>query len=108
MSVTGPLRQGCTCPACRTKVEIRLSVPEQRRIIEANTGEPCFRMWMTTEEFAGLETKDWTASVIDNGHVAVWRKRSDVAKLLASSDPEARELGIKVQSRELLDVSNGG
>lgn len=63
-------------------IEIVLSVEEQKKFVEAKTGEPCFRMWMSKAEFDRAERfDDWTHYDLCDGRIAIWRKESDLANL---------------------------
>jgi hypothetical protein len=93
-------------PGCvhgHVPVQITLTVPEQRKLMEAEAGEPCFRMWLTRHEFSKASFADWTAYPISTDHVAIWRKESDLRALLASKDSASRELGMMLDSRRLPD-----
>lgn len=62
-------------------IELHLSVDEQRKLVEAVQKEPCFRMWVTREEFARGSFADWTHYELSDGRIAIWRKSSDLTKL---------------------------
>lgn len=66
--------------------KIQLTVPEHRAIIEAQVGEPVFRMWMAAAEWERVkDTVDWTAVPLSDGRIAVWRKRSDLDDILTKN-----------------------
>lgn len=90
----------CTCG----EIAITLTVADQRRIVEAEAKEPCFRMWLTEWEFKKAAFADWTSYPVAPGVVAIWRKRSDVDKMVASNDHDTRSLGLYILSRELPDL----
>jgi len=66
------------------KIEIHLTVDEQRRIVQAEAGEPCFRIWLSREEHDLASFADFTSHPLGDGRVAVWRRQSDLDKLLTS------------------------
>lgn len=66
--------------------KIQLTVPEHRAVIEAQVGEPVFRMWMAAAEWERIkDTVDWTAVPLSDGRIAVWRKRSDLDDILTKN-----------------------
>jgi hypothetical protein len=59
-----------------------LNVAEQRAIVERDSGEPCFRMWLSADEHNKIrDMLDWTCYRLSDGRWAVWRKESDLALL---------------------------
>lgn len=64
-----------------TVIEIRLTVAEQRALVEAQTGEPCFRMWLTRQEYERGSFSDWPEFELSDGRIAIWRKESDLDTL---------------------------
>lgn len=96
----------CGCPNCdKGEIQITLTVADQRKLVEADVGEPCVRIWLTDEEFAKVSFADWTAYPLQPGLVAIWRKRSDIDVLLASTDMDSKALGIELEARVLVDVA---
>ena len=55
-------------------VEIKLTHADMRAILLRETGEPCFRMWVTEMEAAAIT--DWTLHRTKDGRYAVWRPES--------------------------------
>lgn len=63
------------------QIELKLTVAEQRAWVEKDCGEPCFRMWLSKAEYVKAgEFADWTAWILSDGRIAVWRKKSDLYK----------------------------
>jgi hypothetical protein len=91
------------CGGGKQAIHIVLTVADQRRIVESEAKGPCFRMWLTEDEFKKASFADWTSYPVAPGVVAIWRKRSDVDKMLESTDHDVRNLGYYILSRELPD-----
>lgn len=66
-------------------VEVVLTVAEQRAMVEAEAGGPCFRIWLTQSEFARSDFCDWTCYTLSDGRVAIWRRESDMETLQAQN-----------------------
>lgn len=87
-----------------TQIEITLTIAEQRKIAEASTGEPCFRVWMTRAEGDLVKGwTDWTFHDLSDGRVAAWRKVSDLTRLERSGRGEDRRLAAEIRSRRIED-----
>lgn len=87
-----------------TKSTIEFTVAEQRALVERESGEPCFRMWLSDAEHAKiLGIADWTCYRLSDGRWAVWRKESDLVTLRANGavtvaqNIEGRRLGDEVE-----------
>lgn len=69
----------------RDGIVIQLTVADQRKIIEHQQCEPCFRMWLSPDEWERVKpVPDWTAYTLSDGRIAVWRKRSELDAVLSS------------------------
>lgn len=84
-------------------VDLTITREEQRALMEHALG-PCFRMWLDPTEWAiAKKTTDWTAHPLKDGRYAVWRKESDVQKLLDSGDTSDAVLAKYINARRLAD-----
>lgn len=84
-------------------IEIHLTVAEQRRLVEAEAKEPCFRMWLSRGEFVTSSFADWTAYTLRDGRVAIWRKQSEADRLLAG-DGDQKALWHAIMERKIDDT----
>lgn len=78
-------------------IELHLTLAERKKLIEHGVGEPCFRVWLTIEEYAATCEKDWSVHKLKDGRWAAWRKESDVTSL------QDKELAAFISSRRLPD-----
>lgn len=79
------------------QIELKLTVAEQRAWVEADCGVPCFRMWLSKAEYVKAgEFADWTAWILSDGRIAVWRKWSDL-------DNTSPEVWVAIMERMLDD-----
>jgi hypothetical protein len=67
-------------------IVLHFTVPEQRKMVEAEAGEPCFRMWVSRQEFERGSFADWTHYELSDGRIAIWRRESDLDKLQAGGE----------------------
>lgn len=89
----------------KDEIVIELSIDEQRKIVEHTAGEPCFRMWLTRAEYEVSKrlTPDYTYAALKDGRFSVWRRRSDLTKLLQSGDTSDAPVARLITSRILSD-----
>lgn len=68
------------------RVEIPLTVAEQRAIVEADVGEPVIRMWLSADEWERVkDLVDWTAHPLSDGRIGIWRKRADLDAIMSKN-----------------------
>lgn len=77
-----PKQRAALAPSGEMTIEIPLTTGEQRAIVEAETGEPCFRMWMSRDEADRVNFVEWVTHDLSDGRVAIWRKCSELSALM--------------------------
>jgi len=86
-----------------TTHEVTLTMAEQRALVEANYGEPCFRMWVGNDEINSIGAPDWCTYQLKDGRWSIWRKESDVRALMAIGNDEALSIVSAINQRRLGD-----
>lgn len=89
-------------PIVVVMADMKLSVADQRKVIENQYGAPCFRMWLHPAEAASkVYEGDWTAHPLPNGRVAVWRREHDVELLIGAGE---HKLAAAINERRMSDA----
>jgi hypothetical protein len=81
---------------------LELTFEEQRKVVEASAGGPCFRMWISDEERKTVNEPEWCMYRLSDGRWALWRLESDYRELL-NGDAAQRKLAALINSRRLGD-----
>lgn len=67
-------------------IELNLTLADQRKIVEHIFGGPAFRIYITANEKRRLDAagvvQEQTAHPLKDGRWALWRKESDIQKLM--------------------------
>lgn len=70
-------------------IDLKLTVAEQRRVVEAEVKQPCVRMWLTKgeHEHTYAHAPDFTHGQLEDGRFYCWRRKADLDELARSTSP---------------------
>lgn len=96
---------GLPKPGEQVTIELKLTPAEQRRIVEADQGGPCFRMWLTPNEHREVmkTAPDYSHGQLSDTRYFCWRPQRALDELLTSSNVADHALAKHLQGRIIHD-----